>query len=326
MKFSLHIEDFNKELKYNHLEARLLCSEETVETQSSFNHSFGYVNFHEIQLEIGSIFMSKYLLNKNLKLTGNLNKELVEMHFNLGNDIILGEGNNKAIFSKMHHNLLGLNDIGGFVDFSNGSSFNTFDIHIPMSFVRKWAGKNKGLDYFINEFEHKRPAMLYPQGMPITPAIQSIIHQIINCPYRGISRSIYLESKVQELFCFQIEQGNVSTTNNLGENFFSPADIEKINFAKWYIENNVSEQISIKKLSEIVGINQQKLKEGFKYLFGKTVFRYAQEYRLFFAKQLLADGLWASEIYDKIGYKDLSSFSYAFKLFFGVSPSKGNIL
>lgn len=322
MKFSLHIEDFNKELKYNHLDAKVLRSDSTLETLMSFTHSFGNVTLKEIQLEIGSIFMSKYQLKNKLKLTGSIKEELVEMHFNFGNDIVLGENNsNKAVFSKMYHNLIGFNNISGFMDFSKGSSFNTFDIHIPITFVKKWAGKNKGLDGFLKEFENNRPAILYPQGMPITPAMQSIISQIINCPYKDISRSIFLECKVQELFCLQIEQTvNCLIDRNIIK--FTSADIEKIHFAKSYIENNVSQQISIKKLSEISGINQQKLKEGFRHLFGTTVFGYAQEYRMIFAKQLLLDGLLPSEVYLKVGYSNLSSFSYAFKLFYGFSPGQ----
>lgn len=38
--------------------------------------------------------------------------------------------------------------------------------------------------------------LLYPRT---TPAIQGVVQQIINCPYQGITKRIYLQGKVMEL-------------------------------------------------------------------------------------------------------------------------------
>jgi len=72
-----------------------------------------------------------------------------------------------------------------------------------------------------------------------------------------------------------------------------------------------------------VGINEYKLKKGFKETFGTTVFGYLSDTRLDIAKnELLANRKTAGELALELGYSSLQHFSGAFKKKFGASPSK----
>ncbi|MEH2286537.1 AraC family transcriptional regulator [Nostoc sp.] len=44
-------------------------------------------------------------------------------------------------------------------------------------------------------------SLIYPE---ITPAIQGVVQQIINCPYHGIAKRMYLQAKVVELMTLQL--------------------------------------------------------------------------------------------------------------------------
>jgi|GEM_PF-1942142 len=322
MKFVLSAEQWNDELRYSHNEAEIVSSGATLETRATLANNFGNVSFREIQLEIANILIGEYQLTKELVLNSVLNEPLIEMHFNFDTTIWLGENNSfKTDVAGMCHNIFGLNGVSGFVDFSRGQSFKTFDIHLSLDYVKKWFGQSPLLDRFIEDFEQQRPSMLYPQSMQITPAMQDVISQILNCPFVGFTRKIYLESKVQELFSLQIELSYfISNIGVHAQRKLSPTDVKHIHEAKKYIESNLANPKSIEELARLCGTNQQKLKFGFKRLFGTTIFSYLQKCRMVQARKLLLDGMPVSEVAYHVGYANHSSFSHAFKEYFGFSP------
>jgi AraC family transcriptional regulator, transcriptional activator of the genes for pyochelin and ferripyochelin receptors len=70
-----------------------------------------------------------------------------------------------------------------------------------------------------------------------------------------------------------------------------------------------------------VGLNEYKLKRGFKEMFNTTVFGYLTEQRLQLAHQFLRDTQkTAAEISSDLGYATPQHFNNAFKKKFGVTP------
>lgn len=75
-------------------------------------------------------------------------------------------------------------------------------------------------------------------------------------------------------------------------------------------------------LSKLIGINEYKLKKGFKELFGTTIFGYIHQNRMTLAKSLLLDTTKSvKEVAYQIGYSSPQHFSNAFKKEFGVTPN-----
>ena len=75
-------------------------------------------------------------------------------------------------------------------------------------------------------------------------------------------------------------------------------------------------------MAHIAGINDFKLKNGFKQLYGTTVFGFLFEERMQQAMIMLTETETAiKEISISIGYKNLPNFTAAFKKRFGYPPS-----
>ncbi|MHC5732698.1 MAG: AraC family transcriptional regulator, partial [Nostoc sp.] len=73
------------------------------------------------------------------------------------------------------------------------------DIHMPPELLRNFFPTKDGkmppeLDFLVKGNDWQ--TLLYPRT---TPAIQGVAQQIINCPYQGITKRIYLQGKVMEL-------------------------------------------------------------------------------------------------------------------------------
>ncbi len=319
MKFRLNTIDFDEEINYNQQSAKIISTDMVLETTVEITKRFGKFNFREIQLEHSSILLSNYQLKDGLLLENTLEQSLIEMHFNLDTAIGLKKHHGVRLeIGPMTHNLFGLRDIRGLVDFNGGKKFKTFDIHLDFEYLKKWAGQSVLLDRFIEDFEQNRPALLYPESKYITPDMQDIISQILQCPFTGFTRKIYLESKIQELFALQI----ASTKKDVAVLQLRQKDVEQLHFARSYIENNLSQPKTIDELARLCGTNQQLLKTGFKILFGTTVFGHLQKCRMKFARDLLQQGHAVSEVAFLVGYSNHSSFSHAFKMYYGFSPIK----
>lgn len=151
---------------------------------------------------------------------------------------------------------------------------------------------------------------------------QTRLLEIINCKIVGIFRNIYIESAILFLL-YQSQKNNLIF--QLGCDscaiFSKPTDVEKMQLAKKYIVENLSNNLTIPIIASFVGTNQCYLKKWFKELFNQTIFEFIQENRMAKAKYLLQNTTQnITEITFSVGYSSLSSFSQAYKNYFGISP------
>jgi len=157
---------------------------------------------------------------------------------------------------------------------------------------------------------------------PMEPAMYGIINDMQNAPYSGYLKGLYLETKAIELFLLQVKQ--LDQVNSAKQSRLKPGDIECLYEIRNYIELHYDHPGTITDLARRVGINQMKLKNGFKELFNTTVFGYVSDVRMQEAKRLLLEEkMYIHEVADRIGYKHPHHFTAAFKKRFGVLP--GNL-
>ncbi|MGD1807115.1 helix-turn-helix transcriptional regulator [Dapis sp. BLCC M126] len=165
------------------------------------------------------------------------------------------------------------------------------------------------------------PQIFHRNVGAITPAMQQALQQIINCPYQGMAKQIYLESKALELISLQLTQLIQSQSEIISSSFLQPDDIERIYQAKSILEANLDNPPSLMELAKKVQLNDYKLKRGFKEVFGTTTFGYLQKIRMEQGKNLLAERmLTVAGVAQTVGYKSPSRFCDAFKKHFGITP------
>lgn len=270
-----------------------------------------------------SIFQGKYQLEDDVTIAGKGETSLLELHFNLSNQKIgfISPGNSKEFTPSMSGNItyLTAEDNHAKIDFRKNIEYNTFDIHLPLSLLTKYAGESSVMDNFLNAIEHNISSALALEEIKVTAKIYAVMQDINSCVYKGLTRKIYIESKIYELIALCHHHLETETEiHSLSRN-----DIEKIHFAAQLIRENIDNPFTILELSRQVGINQTKLKDGFKMIFGETVFGYLQEIRMTKAKNyLLNTALPIQEISVLSGYQSVSNFSIAFKRIFGYSPTQ----
>ena len=154
-----------------------------------------------------------------------------------------------------------------------------------------------------------------------TPEMLTILHKIINCPYQGDLRRLYLESKLLELIVLKLAQLQQEEPLPQTGIRLKADDIEQIHRARDILVQNLQQPPSLTELARLVEINDFKLKRGFRQVFGTTVFGYLYQCRMEKAQQLLENGADSiAQVAQVVGYASPSQFSAAFKRKFGLSP------
>jgi len=155
-----------------------------------------------------------------------------------------------------------------------------------------------------------------------TLQMQQAVQQILNCPYQGLLKKMFLESKALELMTLRLAQFLDDGQQTSRKNRLQQDDIDRIHWAKDILTDNITNPPSLTALARLVGMNDCKLKQGFRQVFGTTAFGYLHQHRLEQARQLLATGKFSvTDVCHQVGFTDRSHFADAFRKRFGLNPS-----
>lgn len=161
----------------------------------------------------------------------------------------------------------------------------------------------------------------YPRAeQAMSPSLYRLLDEILLCDARGVSRQLHIEAKGLELMATMIdllEEGERAASPLLSQH-----DIARLERARHILLARMVDPPTLPELARHAGLNEVKLKEGFRALFGAPVFGYLRNHRLDEAHRLLRQRACnVTEVAQRVGYENPSKFAAAFRKRFGVSPS-----
>ncbi len=169
----------------------------------------------------------------------------------------------------------------------------------------------------LSDLEASKP-FFYQGNYSISAA--ECIKKITADNHDGLVRSTYLEAKVLELLSKQVKQFKDDLLTPNRQVMLRKYDVEKIKYAKTILIENLKNPPTIENLAKMAGINQQKLKTGFKAIFDKTINQYLTEERMDLASILLLKDHSVKDVATEVGYSNHSHFAKKFKAKYGVLP------
>lgn len=156
----------------------------------------------------------------------------------------------------------------------------------------------------------------------ITPQMLQLWCQLRDCPYTGYTREVYLESIASQLLLLAVTRLSLIRTP-ANEVKLQPYEVTRLREAWEHMLQHLDQPGTVMELSQVVGLNDFKLKRGFKQLYGITLFEFLLEARMEKAKRLLREtDMTVHAVAISVGYKNISSFTVAFKKKYGVLPSE----
>ena len=156
----------------------------------------------------------------------------------------------------------------------------------------------------------------------ITPAMSVVLSQILEAKIHESIKPLYFKGKVYELLSLFFNK-NEDTDVEQCPFLVDEENVRKIRKAKEIILNQMTEPPTLQGLASEIGLNVKKLKEGFKQIYGDTVFGYLLDFKMNEARSMLDTKQYnINEISIKLGYSTSSHFISAFKKKFGTTPKK----
>ncbi|MEM7062491.1 MAG: AraC family transcriptional regulator [Cyanobacteria bacterium P01_B01_bin.77] len=212
-----------------------------------------------------------------------------------------------------------LPDLTEFEEHPSDTPLQVVTIYADIDYFRAINPANDELPHPLQRLINTNKRFHQPLGKT-TLAMTQVIQQILHCPYQGDTQQLYLESKALELLALQF----ASLEADANAPKYSPlkaTDLERVQYARDILTERFDHPPSLTELSHQVGLSDRKLRQGFRHLFGKTVFGYLYEYRMEQAKSLLRESYTTiAEVATQVGYRNPEAFSTAFRRQFSVSP------
>ncbi len=162
----------------------------------------------------------------------------------------------------------------------------------------------------------------YYQDGKVSPSMAIVLNQLMNFNLMPSIKSLYFKAKAYELLSLQFNRAGDANVEQCP--FLSDEEnILKIRKAKEIVISRMAEPPSLQELSEEIGLSLKKLKEGFKQIYGDSVYSFLFDYKMEYARKLLDSGEYnVNEVGMKVGYSTASHFIASFRKKFGTTPKK----
>ncbi len=282
----------------------------------------GESTFEEINLEKG--FYVLHFQNESREAQSferEINSTFIQMHFCL-------RGNSKFLFNNSSYSFDVLDNRSILlynpqrtlpINLEIQPKTTLISLLISIEKFHSLFSKESGYIPFLSDENSNRK---FYDDTETKPTVSIVLQQIINSSINSSIRELYVKGKVYELLSLHFQQEE-NTNGEYCPFLVDEQNVIKIRKAKEIIISRMSEPPSLQELANEIGLNIKKLKEGFKQIYGDSVFSFLFDYKMEHARRLLESNQYnVNEVGLKVGYSTASHFIAAFKKKFGTTPKK----
>ena len=198
---------------------------------------------------------------------------------------------------------------------------NSWVVSVLISIKKFHSLFSQEADYISFLNDDNKEKKYYKDG-EISPTMAIVLNQLINYNLNQSIKNLYFKGKAYEILSLYFNR-NEDTNIEQCPFLVDETNVTKLRRAKDIIISKMAEPPSLQELADEVGLSLKKLKEGFKQIYGNTVFGFLVEHKMEFARKMLEAGdSNVNEVGLKVGYSTSSHFIAAFKKKYGTTPKK----
>jgi AraC-like DNA-binding protein len=298
------------------------------ERRDTFSFPFGdssvvRLAFAGIYIVYGDLFLRE---SRTLHFEMLEEPDLVEMHFTLsGHGSLFSHTNgHEYLFKENEHSMHYVPQFVATGEYLPDKPYKFFEIHFTTRFFFELAkDSSPALIEFAQKIENGSSSEFLGENLPISFPMHQCITEIMHCKFTGGLKLLFLQSKCIELLALQAQAYEDAAGKTPNTACRTGYDKDRIHYAKDYLLQHALQPPSLSQLAKLAGINEFKLKQGFKEVFNNTVFGYLSDYKLYQAREELLSGQTSiKDVADTWGYSSVQHFSTAFRKKFGAPPGK----
>ncbi|MEP3208341.1 MAG: AraC family transcriptional regulator [Maribacter sp.] len=279
-------------------------------------------SFHEVLIEDGFYVLKIQNDTARIqKVSREIDSSFIQFHFCL-------KGNAKFVFNQGRYalevseeNSLLLYNTQMDLPLNLELNANSWLVSVVMTIRKFHSLFSKEANYIPFLSEENRDKKYYTQE-GVSPAIAVVLSQIMNYNLHPSIKELYIKGKVYELISLYFNKGTDADIEQCP--FLVDEDnVRRIRQAKEIMISRMAEPPTLAELSDEIGLSLKKLKEGFKQVYGDSVFSFLFDYKMEYARKMLETGQHnVNEVGLKVGYSTASHFIAAFKKRYGTTPKK----
>ena len=260
-------------------------------------------------------------LQERIAIEYPLDKNYLQLHFVLKGQVQFGYNENNYQLQLLEdHSLLLYNtqkDLPINAELWPGSWMMTVVMTLQ-KFHSLFSEQTEQISYLSLTSKEKK----YYSQEAISPSKAIILNQLMHLGVHDSVRKLYVKGKLYELLALYFnrnEEANLEQCPYLADE----ENVRKIRMAKDIVINRMLEPPTLESLAAEIDLPLKKLKEGFREIYGETVFGFLLNYKMELArKHLLRGELSVNEVGLRVGYSTASHFIAAFKKKYGLTPKK----
>lgn len=198
---------------------------------------------------------------------------------------------------------------------------NSWMVSVVMTIRKFHSLFSKEADYIPFLTQENKEKKYYSQE-EVSPSIAVVLSQIMNYSLNASIKELYIKGKIYELISLYFNKGEGSDVEQCPF-LVDEENVKRIRNAKEIIISRMAEPPTLVELAEETGLSLKKLKEGFKQIYGDTVYAFLFDYKMDYARKMLETGQYnVNEVGLKVGYSTASHFIAAFKKKYATTPKK----
>ncbi|RTE55564.1 AraC family transcriptional regulator [Arenibacter aquaticus] len=281
--------------------------------QGSFEEVLIEDGFYVLKIQNDSIY--------NQKVTREIDSSYIQFHFCLKGDakFIFNEGRYALEVSEENSLLLYNTQVD--LPLNLILNTNSWMVSVVMTIRKFHSLFSKEANYIPFLSAENKDKKYYSQEA-VSPAIAVVLSQVMNYNLHRSIKGLYIKGKVYELISLYFNKSQDADVEQCP--FLVDEDnVKRIRRAKEIVISRMAEPPSLQELSDEIGLSLKKLKEGFKQIYGDSVYSFLFDYKMEYARKMLESGKHnVNEVGLKVGYSTSSHFIAAFKKKYSTTPKK----
>jgi AraC-like DNA-binding protein len=285
---------------------------------TSLEGEFGCILFQEIPAGQFMLRYTIYKIQKDLALNFEMPYPVLQTHVALKNNVQYNLKDMGYVSLKEgQYNIFHLPNAAGTSYLERGNEYRTFETNYTPVLLYELEPFFPPLREFLHTANMDTPGRLMSNHGWMNRQTTDIIEAMLTCPYRDDLRTFYYDLKIREFLLLLLNQ---YYHNNIPAHL-TRRHVDAIYESRHIIDTAFGGHLTLSAISRQVSMNEFKLKNGFRDVFGIGMFEYLLKLRMLQARKLLLEtDKPIKEIAMLTGYSTKQSFLTAFKKYYSETP------
>ncbi|MBT8236762.1 MAG: AraC family transcriptional regulator [Bacteroidia bacterium] len=257
--------------------------------------------------------------NEPITYNKDVHQDFIQIHFCIKGEGTLHFGPHYSRTVATQHSMLLYNpdqQLPIDLELSGGGEYLIFVVSIQV--FHSFFSQVAGLIPFLNEENRNKKYYLEKE---LKPAEILVLKQLLEGDKNNAMQDLYQRGKAYEILSLYF--GKSEDPSRACPFLDDEENVDKIKQAKQLVISNMSEPPTLQEIADEVGLSVSKVKEGFKHIYGESVFNFLFDYKMEYARKLLVGKQFnVAEISYQVGYSTPSHFIHAFKKKYGTTPKQ----